>query len=116
MQDKRHIYTSIDIGSDSIKIVVCELLNNKLNLLAASSVKSKGIKMGLIVDPKEASKSVKEALTNIESQLGIEIKKVIASVPSNFAEFSFIKGNVEVNNDTGVIEGSDVVEVLQNAF
>ena len=36
----RHIYTSVDIGSDTIKIVVCELFNKKLNLLAASSIKS----------------------------------------------------------------------------
>ena len=46
----KHIYTSIDIGSDTIKIVVCELYQNKLNLLAASSFKSKGIKKGLITD------------------------------------------------------------------
>ena len=45
----RHIYTSVDIGSDTIKIVVCELFNKKLNLLAASSIKSKGIKKGLIL-------------------------------------------------------------------
>lgn len=112
----KNIFTSVDIGSDTVKVVTCELFNNRLNLLAASSVKSKGIKMGLIVDPKEASKSVKEALTNIESQLGIEIKKVVATIPSNFAEFSFIKGNVEVNHDTGIVEGEDVVEVLQNAM
>ena len=112
----KNIFTSVDIGSDTVKVVTCELFNNRLNLLAASSVKSKGIKMGLIIDPKEASKSVKEALTNIESQLGIEIKKVVATIPSNFAEFSFIKGDVEVNHDTGVVEGEDVVEVLQNAM
>lgn len=40
----RHIYTSVDIGSDSVKVIVCELCKNKLNLLGASSVKSKGIK------------------------------------------------------------------------
>ena len=46
----KHIYTSLDIGSDSIKIAVCELYQNKLNLLAATSCKSKGIKRGLITD------------------------------------------------------------------
>ena len=35
----KHIYTSLDIGSDTIKVVVCELHQNKLNLLAASSFK-----------------------------------------------------------------------------
>ncbi len=32
----RHIYTSVDIGSDTMKVVVFELYKNKLNLLAAS--------------------------------------------------------------------------------
>ena len=44
----KHIYTSLDIGSDSIKTVVCELYQNKLNLLASSSYQSKGIKKGFI--------------------------------------------------------------------
>lgn len=112
----KNIFTSIDIGSDSIKIVTCELYNNKLNLLAASSVKSKGIRMGMIVNPVEASNSIRKCLDEIESMLGIQIKKVIASVPSNFAEFEFIKGDVEVINDSGIVESSNIVEVLQIAM
>ena len=46
----KHIYSSVDIGSDTIKIAVCELYKGKLNLLASSSVKSNGIKKGLITD------------------------------------------------------------------
>lgn len=112
----KNIFTSVDIGSDSIKIVTCELYNNKLNLLAASSVKSKGIKMGMITNPAEASSSIRECLDEIESMLGIKIKKVIASVPSNFAEFDFIKGEVKVVSDTGLVEGENIVEVLQIAM
>ena len=58
----KHVYTSVDIGSDSIKIVVCELFQNKLNLLAATSYKSRGIKKGLITDIEQASECLKEAL------------------------------------------------------
>ena len=32
-----HVYASIDLGSDSIKLVVCDLYQNHLNLLAATS-------------------------------------------------------------------------------
>ena len=63
----KHIYTSIDIGSDTIKVVVCELFNNKLNLLAATSVKSRGIKQGLITDVVEATSSLKEAIDSTET-------------------------------------------------
>ena len=86
----KHVYTSIDIGSDTIKVVVCELFNNKLNLLAASSVKSRGIKKGLITDGHEASISLKQALTDVEDMLGIKIKKVLATIPNYFSEFIIV--------------------------
>ena len=56
-----HVYSSIDIGSDTIKLVVCELYKNHLNLLAATSTPAKGIKRGLIVDPKLAKEAIKNA-------------------------------------------------------
>lgn len=112
----KNIFTSVDIGSDTVKVVTCELYNNKLNLLAASSVKSKGVKMGMIVNPSEASSSIRKCLDEIESMLGIEIKKVITSVPSNFAEFTFIKGNAQIVNESGLVESDNIVEVLQLAM
>ena len=112
----KNIFTSIDIGSDNIKVVTCELYNNKLNLLAASSMKSKGVKLGMIVNPQEASLSIRRCLDEVESQLGIQIKKVLATVPSNFAEFEFIKGSVELTNETGIVSGSDIALVMQNAM
>ena len=71
----KHIYTSVDLGTDTIKVVVCELYKNKLNLLAASSEKSEGIKKGLITDVELATASLKRAINSVEAMLGIEIKK-----------------------------------------
>lgn len=112
----KHIYSSVDIGSDTIKVVVCELYKGKLNLLAASSVKSNGIKKGLITDFEAASISAKKAFNEVESMLGIKIKKVVASIPSYFAEFLVVKGNVKISNEDGVITGDDVIAVLQDAM
>ena len=44
----KKIYTGIDLGSFSIKIVVCEVVNNKFHVLAASNTRCKGIKMVLL--------------------------------------------------------------------
>ncbi|MDD4608113.1 MAG: cell division protein FtsA [Bacilli bacterium] len=112
----KRIYTSIDIGSDSIKVVVCELFNNRLNLLAASSIKSRGIKRGLITDVNEATICIKEAINEVESMLGIRIKKVIASVPAYFAEYSLIKGEIDITGENLMVTGKDVVKVLQTAM
>lgn len=112
----KHIYSSVDIGSDTIKVVVCELYHGKINLLAASSVRSKGIKKGLITDFEEASNSVKSALRKVEDMLGIRIKKVVVSIPSYFAEFSVVKGEVKVQSEDGQVTGEDIVNSMQEAI
>ena len=110
----KHIYTSIDIGTDTTKVVVTELYRGKLNLLAASSIKSNGIKKGLITDVEEASKTLKKAVSEVEDMLGISIKKVLVSVPSYFAEFVKVEGSIRVSDP--VIGGSDISKVIGTAI
>lgn len=109
----RHIYTSIDFGSDSIKVVVCELFQGKINLLAATSTKAKGIKNGLIMNVEEAENSVLKALSEIESMLGIKIKSVIASIPSYHATFTAVQGKMAVDD---IVTGEHIGEVLESAY
>ena len=110
----RKIYTSVDLGSDSIKILVAEIYNKKLNVLAVSNVKSSGIKKGLIVDANEILVSLREAISEIEGKLMITIDKVIASVPSYYSTFEIVAGEVDID-EYGKITGLDVVKVLQKA-
>ena len=111
----KHIYPRVDIGSDSIKVVTSELFKGKLNLLAASSVKSKGIKKGLITDVNSATMSLQKAISEVENMLGIKIKKVITTIPSYFAEFTKIDGEIKINNENKIVTGDDVVKVLGQA-
>lgn len=112
----KHIYTSLDIGSDTIKIVVCELYQNKLNLLAASSFKSKGIKKGLITDVGLAEQSIRGAVNQIEDMLGIKIKKVITSIPAFNAEYSIVRGSIKVKDETNSVTSDDIIDVLEESI
>ena len=103
-----HVYASIDLGSDSIKLVVCELYQNHLNLLAATSTPSRGIKNGLITDPELAKKSVMLAFKEVEDMLGVKIKKVIANIPNHHADYKIIKGEVNVLGD--LITPKDMID------
>ena len=93
------VYASIDLGSDSIKLVVCDLYQNHLNLLAATSMPSRGIKKGLITEPELAKKSIQLAFKQVEEMLGIRIKKVIANIPNHMAEYKIIKGECDIPGD-----------------
>ena len=94
-----HVYASIDLGSDSIKLVVCDLYQNHLNLLAATSMPSRGIKKGLITEPELAKKSIQLAFKQVEEMLGIRIKKVITNIPNHMAEYKIIKGECDIPGD-----------------
>lgn len=110
----RKIYTSVDLGSDTIKVLVGEIYNNKLNVLATSSAKAKGIKKGLIVDANEALSTIRSAISEVESKLSISISKVIATVPAYYSNFDIVGGEIDLVNDFRVT-GNDIVKVLQSA-
>lgn len=109
----RKIFTSVDLGSESIKILVAEVYNNKLSVLATSCVKSKGIKRGLIVDANEALATIRDSISEIEGKLMININKVIVGIPAYYSTFEIVSGELKINNEDDKIAGSDIVKVLQ---
>ena len=106
------MYTSIDLGSHSIKIVVSKKVDDKYYVLASTCVRSAGIKKGLIKDKEEALSSLKEALNNINKDLGIEIKKVLLNFPLYGLNTSIETGEIEVNH---TIDGEDIRNVIKKA-
>lgn len=110
----RYIYTCVDIGSDTIKVVVCELYHGRYNLLSASCVPSKGIKKGLVTDVEEAKKCLKTAFSKVEEMLGFKINKTIAIIPSYYSDFKMIKGEVDVLTEN--IMSTDIVNVFQQSM
>ena len=109
------IYTGIDIGTDSIKIVVCEKINDKYHVLASISSKSVGIEYGFIKDMKAAVSSIKEAVKKVNSILGIKINKVIACVPPVGCQMDIVSGSCDII-DYNEITGKDVSNVLLDAL
>ena len=108
----RNIYTGIDLGSDNIKIVVAEIIKEKFQVLASTSIKSVGIKKGLIVDDEMALRSLYLAIDEIRKILGIRIDKAIVTIPSNNRNIKVVSGSIDTN---GEINGKDIVSVLQQA-
>ncbi len=110
----RKIFTSIDIGTNEIKVVTIEEFNDRFNVLASSSVKSTGVKQGLIVDANSVSSSIKKAIKDNESKLGVKIEETIAIVPSNNMEICMRHGKVNVHDD--MITGDIIFDCMENAL
>lgn len=111
----RKIYTSIDIGSDTIKFVVAELIDNEMYVLSSNCIKSKGIRKGLIFDPNLATNAIKDGIKEINEDLGINIKKVIVNVASYDAKFMNVSGSVIIRDQNGIVTTDDVNHVIKES-
>ena len=111
----RKIYTSIDIGTNSIKFVVGEYFNHKVYVLASHSVNSKGVKKGLIVEPGLVIEAIQEGIKEINGMLGIEIRRVLVNVPDYNVTFKEVSGSIDIR-DSEVITASDVNRVIKDSI
>lgn len=113
----RHIYTGIDIGTDSIKLVTLEKYRDKLNVLASVTVKSQGLKKGLITDATLCSNAIKKGIKELESKLGTKIDKVVAIIPSNNRDISVKTAKIKIDNKVdNTITSDDVYMGLQEVI
>jgi len=109
----KRIYTCIDIGSSSIKVLVGEMFKGRLIVLATSCVRSKGVKKGVIVDANEAISTIKIAVGNVEGKLGVKIDKVIACVPPYLATYSEVDGYSTITSEDNKVTSNDITRALQ---
>ncbi len=108
----RKIYASVDIGSDTFKFLVGEAQGDRINVLAATSVKAKGIRKGLVVDSNLAVNTIRDGIKTINDSLGFEIKKVIVNVPDYNVKFMYVTGRITVN---GIVETNDINKVIKDS-
>ena len=110
----RNIYSGIDIGSDTIKVVTGEYINGKFNVLASVSTPSNGVRRGMIVDSVLATESLKSAIKDVENILGMTIKKAIVTVPSYERNLNVVESKIPVLGE--VVTGYDVSKALEETI
>lgn len=112
----KKIYTGIDLGSYSIKVVVCEVINNKFHVLAASNTRCKGIKNGIITDINEVKPYLISTKKEVEDMLGIPIDQAVVTVPSDDIDFNIVEGKVSIKAENGIVDSDDISNVFQEAL
>ena len=112
----RKIMACLDVGTDTIKCVVGEVVKKKLNILATSYAPSRGLKNGIVEDPNMLLEPLKDVIYKCEEIIGLKIKQMIVSVPAKDATFSVVEGSVNIESEGHMVVGKDVIRVLQSAI
>lgn len=109
-----HIYTGLDIGNGEIKIVVVNAIDNNYHVLAATGVKTLGLKKNTIYDDKKLKSSLLKALKITEEKIGMKIKEVILTVPANRANMTIESGLVNIKGEK--VSGKDISAVIKDTI
>ncbi|MGQ7395470.1 cell division protein FtsA [Streptococcus suis] len=109
-------FTGLDIGTSSVKVLVAEYIDNEMNVIGVSNVKSAGVKDGIIVNIDVAAAAIKKALEQAEEKSGIRIDKVNVGLPANLLQIEPTQGMIPVTTDSQEITDLDVENVVKSAL
>lgn len=110
---EKRVYTSLDIGTTSIKVIVSELDNNKLKVIGVGNVESKGLKRGMIVDIDATAQAIQRAVKQASEKSGVRINNLVVGVPSNGVSIEPCHGVVTVDDKSSEITINHVNRIIK---
>lgn len=108
------IVVGIDIGTSKVVTVIAKV-DEYVNVLGVSEVKSLGVRKGQIVNIEEAVSSINTSLESAERMAGYSVSHVIASVGGGHIESQNSRGVVAVSTPEGEIGRNDIARVIEAA-
>src|SRR5574342_424471 len=113
---KSGLYTGLDIGTSTIKVLVAEYVSGEMNIIGVGNAKSDGLKNGTIVDIEKVSQAIRKAVNAAEERAGIQIKGLNVAVPANRLEVDACQGMVTINSESKEVVESDISQVVASAL
>lgn len=110
---KNGVYTSLDIGTTSIKVIVSEVLNSQMNVIGVGSERTSGISKGLIVDIDETAQSISKAVNQAEEKAGVAIDSLIVGVPAVNIDIDPFHVSVNISSTNQEVD-DDVIKNMVN--
>lgn len=113
---KDKVITAIDIGSSKITTIISVIYEESTpNIIGVSSVPSRGLRKGQVVDIDEAVKSITLSLEAAERMAGYSVSSAFVTAAGTHVESQNSKGVVAVSDPNGEISQEDVLRVIEAA-
>lgn len=111
-----HTILGVDIGSSKICSIIAEVRDGIPQIIGTGMQKSLGVKKGVIVNIEQASKSVKNSITDAKRMSGIDnINKAIISISGAYTKSINSSGVINIPG-SGEISIKEIGRVLETAL
>jgi len=113
---KDKVVVGIDIGSSYVTTIIATITEESpLNIIGVSSVPSRGLRKGQVVDIDETVSCIISSLEAAERMAGYSVGGAFVSVDGTHIESQNSKGVVAVSDPNGEISQDDVMRVIEAA-
>lgn len=112
---KDDIIAGLDIGSTTVRLVVGQVNDARLQIIGAVSSPSAGINKGAVKSIEDVTSSISACLEKAERLVGVPISSVWVSINSPHIKCEKSRGVVAVGRSDGEINGDDVDRALEAA-
>jgi cell division protein FtsA len=109
------IVVGIDVGTYKIVTIIAKVIEDVVNVLGVSEVKSAGIRKGQVVDIEEAVSAINSSLEAAERMAGYSASHVVVSIGGSQIESQNSRGVVAVSTPQGEITPNDLARVIDAA-
>ena len=116
IMSKDKVVVGIDIGSSKITTVIASVDNiSPVNIIGVSTVPSRGLRKGQVVDIDESVSSITQSVEAAERMAGYSVGSAFVSVDGTHIESQNSKGVVAISDPSGEITQDDVLRVIEAA-
>lgn len=114
---RKRIATGIDIGTSSVKVVIAEYQDNEAMplVLGTGISESKGLRHGYVVNAKEVSDSIRNAVAQAEKASGVKIKRAFLAIGGISLESATSTGSTFVGRADKEVTNLDVEKAVETA-
>ena len=114
----RKIYTGIDIGTYHVKVVIASPAENPelpMQILGTGTSSSRGMRHGYIIDTKEATKSVREALGRASAAAKVKVRKARVALGGIGLDEIRSTGEVTLTPSGGIVTEREIERALRES-
>src|SRR3989344_4810503 len=110
---KGHIVSGLDVGTNTIKLLVAQKRGKELEVLRYAQMPSFGLRKGAVVNVEETSKNIRSLISSAEKDIVRKINSVFVNLGGSRLYVTPSDGIISVSRANQVISQEDIDRVLQ---
>lgn len=116
--DNSKIYVGLDIGTTSVKVIICENVKGQLKVVGTGVEPSSGLSRGVIVDIDQTARAISRAVNKAASQSDVTVKSVVVGLPANYLQMKDVHGMITIaeKGQSHEIINQDVIDVAKSTL